>query len=284
MMFFLLPVWQTGAEAQTVVRYPVVNGSDPRLDFPNAMLMLALEKSVEKYGPYRAAPVMTDASIARRLQQMLKGQDFDVVAVSFTADRDRDLLRVPIPIDRGLLGYRVLLVREAAMSRFAGIRSVEDLRQVLIGQGDDWPDAAILRDAGMKVVTTQDYYSLFRLLSIGRIEAIGRSVIEAVPEMSAMHLADQGIAIEERLLLVYPLARYFYVRRSETALAERLREGLLAAVADGSFSVLFQTHPAVQSALADLNLSGRRIIELANPETGSVDSLDPYGLWFRPGE
>jgi hypothetical protein len=59
-------------------------------------------------------------------------------------------------IDKGLLGYRMFLVRDADLPRFA-VRTLDDLRKLRVGQGKDWIDVPILRKAGFPVVEGTSY-------------------------------------------------------------------------------------------------------------------------------
>jgi hypothetical protein len=86
-------------------------------------------------------------------------------------------LPIRIPLDKGLLGWRVALVNAATPDRLAGITNVRQLAGLLAGQVADWPDTAILRHAGLKVLTSQDYGNLFPMLQRNRFDYFPRSVI-----------------------------------------------------------------------------------------------------------
>jgi hypothetical protein len=77
---------------------------------------------------------------------------------------------VRLPIDKGLLGYRMFLVREADLPRFATVRTLDDLRKLRVGQGKDWIDVPILRKAGFPVVEGTSYPGLFAMLAAGRFD------------------------------------------------------------------------------------------------------------------
>ena len=79
--------------------------------------------------------------------------------------RERELLPLRFPLDRGLMGWRLLLVRRSEQQRFAGIRSLDGLASMTAGQMHDWPDTQILRANGLKVGTGSSYSSLFAMLA-----------------------------------------------------------------------------------------------------------------------
>ncbi|RBH45945.1 hypothetical protein C3F00_037375, partial [Pseudomonas sp. MWU13-2860] len=98
-------------------------------------------------------------------------------------DYERRYLPVRIPIDRGLLGYRVLLIRAARQPEFAKVTTLAELRRFSIIQGEGWGDIAVLRRAGLKVETDSSYDGLFRMLDRGLGDAFSRGVTEVEREI-----------------------------------------------------------------------------------------------------
>ena len=119
------------------------------------------------------------------------------------------------------------------------------------------------------------YSGLFGMLNANRIDWVPRSVNEIWAE-AARH---PELAIEPHIALHYPTADYFFVNRNNPALAENVRQGLEAALADGSFERLFYLHygPLIQRARLDQRL----IIELPNPLLSPETLLSRKELWFE---
>ena len=95
-------------------------------------------------------------------------------------------LPVRVPTRRGLLGFRLLLIRRQRQSEFRNIRSLDELRRFSIGQGFAWSDAEILRSQGLRV-ETGSYEGLFRMLAAGRFDCYPRGINEVftcVPDAS----------------------------------------------------------------------------------------------------
>ena len=94
-------------------------------------------------------------------------------------------------------------------------------------------------------------------------------------------MAREGLqlAIDPYLVLHYPSAFYYFTARQRPELAETIRRGLEAALADGSAERLFQQH--FGEALASLQLDRRRVIELDNPLLPPLP-LEREELWYRP--
>ena len=220
------------------VRYPRHEASvDARNDYFLQVLDLALEKAGE---PYRLQPAPVAMTQARAMRQLRHGRTVDVMWTMTTADREAALRPIRIPLQNGLIGTRLLLIRRADRERFRSIRSADALRRLTAGQGHDWPDTRILSHNGFDVLESSSYAGLFGMLKEHRIDYFPRSMLEIWSE--ADQYAADGFVIEDGLALTYPAAVYFFVHPSNTRLAERIERGLRRAQADGSFEALFERH------------------------------------------
>ena len=246
------------ALAQVPVRYPSPEtDNDHRDDYTVELLHLALAKAG---GQFVAVPSTERWSQARTLVHLAEGVDVDVGWSMTSLARERDLLPVRVQIFKGLIGWRVALVRRDRPDVLKSARRLQDLGSLVAGQGHDWPDTEILRANGLNVVESTSYDSLFRMLVGGRFDYFPRSLVEISIEQQAN---KDTLAIDPYVLLHYPAAAYFFVRKGNTELADAIHRGLGIATADGSFDALFNRHFGEQ--LARLNVEHRRVIELTNP-------------------
>jgi hypothetical protein len=255
----MLPAMPRATSAPLQVRYPAEESNrDLRRAYPLAVLKLALDRSGQAY---TLTPARPRASQQRVLQLVEQRQGLDVAWSVTTQARERRLRAVRFPIDRGLVGWRVLLVRRADAAAFARVDSVAGLRPLLAAQGHDWPDLAILRGNGLRVAAGTSYDGLFAMLARGHIDYLPRSVAEAGDELAAR--PELALQIEPHLLLHYPSALYFFVHPDNSTLAGALATGLQRAERDGSLARLFdRTYGA---HLAALHLPERRVLRLDNP-------------------
>lgn len=228
-----------------------------------ALLDLALRKTPE-YGPYFIARSQ-EMNQGRALRELSNdnGRAVQVANVATTPEREDNLLAVTIPIDGGLLGYRVCVTTPEQLSRFEGITRLADVRakNIRFGQGRHWPDTQILEANGLKVVTHTQYESLFGMLKGGRFECFARGVSEVVYDLDLRQ--DGGLVIEPDLLFTYTMPSYFFVGRNDMALAMRIQLGLERAIVDGSF-LKYLAHYFTRP-LQELQLSTRRVFQLGNP-------------------
>lgn len=266
------------ASGATVVHYPRPEShSDERASYPIMLLRLSLEKSG---AAFRLEPSAARMQQGRSLRFLEQGRQVDVVWTVSSARRERQFLPVRIPIDRGLIGMRLLLVHQSQLARFSAIHDRAGLAALRAGQGHDWPDTEVLRANGMKVATSTVYEGLFTMLERGHIDYFPRSVGEVWPELAAR--PGRGLAAAPGLVLYYPQALYFFVRRGNDALAGAIERGLRAAIADGSMERLFRQFYG--PALARAGLDRRTALVLDNPVLPASAPTGQPALWLpAPG-
>ncbi len=242
-----------------------------------------LQLIVSKCGkPYQLRPTpmgrMTDS---RAAEALAAGEPVDVAWLAVSAKLDQTLTPVSVPIDRGLLGYRLFLIDQARQDEFSHVRNLADLRRLKALQGAGWQDTTILRQAGLPV-RTGDYDHLFRMTLARRGDYFPRSAFEAYSEQADHVGQAPGITVERSLVLHYPLTSMFYVRRANHTLHDDLYRGFMRAYADGSYMRLFHSDPGIRAAIYKAKLSSRRVIEIDNPflspQTRGLDAR----FWYHP--
>lgn len=264
----------------TLVRYP--EAGEPRQQRNNYfvdLLRLVLTKTEPEFGPFELQPVGLSVPQGRLMRMLSTGEPVDVLWSMTSRNRETHLRPVRIPLGRGMIGYRLLVIRAEDRSAFAQITSVDQLSEKVAGQGPSWPDTEILRHNGL-TVTTSGYESLFTMLRHGRIDYIPRALNEPWGEVAARPELD--LIVEPTLMLHYPAANYFFVQRGNKVLAERLRRGLELALADGSLEKLFFRHPDHKVMFSKTQYQKRRVFRLENPLLPESVPLKRDALWWRP--
>lgn len=245
------------------------------------LLKDALEHTKDM-GPYVLKP--SDASFAgsRLIDEVADDAGhLDIMTRGSNIEEERRLLPIRIPLDKGLLGYRIMLVRKQDLARFAAIQSLDDLKRVRTGQGALWPDTKILEGAGFKVIKGTFSPGLTRMLNEERFDMFPRAPWEAETDLKRYAAEMPDLVIEPSFVLVYPYPRYFMVSRKGKGpeLAARIETGLRRMIADGSFDRHFDGYfgPFIEKTA----LRQRRVFQVDNkllpPET-------PFGdkkLWFN---
>lgn len=261
------------AAAVEIVRFPLPESADDkRFDYPRQLLELALSKTKTEYRVTRPANSMTQT---RQLIELEAGRTIDVAPLPASADREARLLPIRIPLNKGLLGWRVGLVRKGDTQRVSGIKTLNDLKTVRMAQGQDWPDTQILAGNGLEVIKGSNYQGLFKMLESQRFDYFPRSVMEIWDEQKSH--ADT-LEIEPHLALHYFYDSYFFVNKHNTKLAADIAEGLEKAIADGSFDKLFEEHWGERVRKARLH--ERTVIELRNPLLTPETPSHRRELWY----
>ena len=271
LVFVLLLIAQ-GAAAE-VVRFPRPESEgDRRFDYALQLLKLALSK----VGPdYRIELAELPMNQDRQVAELEAGHLIDVAPLPSSAEREARLLAVRIPINKGVLGLRLGLVRKGDTARLAGVKTLEDLKQVSLAQGQGWPDTEILRANGLLVITATSYEGLFKMLVAERFDYFPRSALEIWDEQAS----NAGtLEIEPHIALHYYYDAYYMLNRDNTRLAEVIRQGLEKAIADGSADRLFDQYYGER--LRQAHLDKRVIIELKNPLLTPGTPLDRPELWY----
>jgi ABC-type amino acid transport substrate-binding protein len=263
------------AEPLLRVIYPRAESAlDARVSYPLAVLRMALQHSGREFALQASAIPMQQA---RSLRLVADGR-LDVVWSVTTVEREAALRPIRIPIDFGLFGWRVLLIRRGDVARFAAIDSLAGLAGLVAGQGHDWPDLSLLRHNGLQVTPVTTYEGLFAMLARGRIDYFPRALTEVREEL-ARHAAEP-IELESTLLLHYPSALYFFVGRDNGELASAIESGLEGCITDGSLKSRFEQEYAAD--IAATAPAGRRVLALDNPDLPPATPLARAPLWIDP--
>ncbi|APW43591.1 hypothetical protein RS694_14315 [Rhodoferax saidenbachensis] len=247
--------------------------TDSRLDYPVRLLELALKKAGADYNIQSDARSMSqDASLKR----LAEGGSVNVVWTMTSKQREQELLPIRIPLDKGLFGYRIAFVRQQDRNALAKVKTLADMRRFAAGQGHDWPDTQILQGNGLNVVTAPAFDGLFNMLRAGRFDYFPRSVLEIWDEEE--QAGAQQLVVDDKIVLHYPAAIYYFVNKKDRALASALERGLNKAIADGSFDTLF--YERYGEPIKRANLRQRSAIALKNPLLPPETPLSRKALWL----
>lgn len=262
------------AELLTVTHIRPEGDIDARNQHFINILDLVLQKTA---GEYKLVACKTKMHQGRALEQLKRGIGIDIVWTMTTKSREKDLLPIRIPLFKGLIGTRLLLINKKDENRFKQIKTSEQLKELSAGQGHDWPDTEILKYNGCKVVESASYDALFKMLQKNRIDYFPRSIEEIWAE--AEQYAGKGLVVEKTIVISYPAAVYFFVNKNNHVLANRLEEGLKRAIADGSFDKLF--FERFNEIIERANLSDRIQLNLENPFLTPETPLERKEFWYQ---
>jgi hypothetical protein len=248
------------------------------------VLRTALDRTRDVYGAYELAPSPAMHEKFRPLALEHGDEGINISVFPSKPGYSDKLIPVRIPIDRGLMGFRILTIRSADQPRFDAIRSADDLKAFRFGLLGSWDDVGILQHDGLAVETGTSMEGLLHMLDSKRFDAFNNSAPPTVELHDRTAAAFPDLAIEANLMLHYPVPVYFWFRDTQDGrrMADRVRIGLESMVQDGTLKTLF--HKWYGATLTRLEIDRRRVVELPNPQLDPADPLDRPALWYMPGE
>lgn len=280
LIIFSLVCHYSQANEQAVITYVRPEGiKDQRSEYFVKLLEMALDKTATQLNDTRLESTINKMKQGRAIHELTKGKSIDIVWTVTSIEREKQLLPIRIPLLKGLLGYRVLIIRKEDRDKFSAVSSKEDLQAYIAGQGHDWPDTSILRANQIDVVTSPDYDGLFTMLQAGRFDVFPRGITEAWQELELQN--KPALIIEEHILLYYPSPIYFFVNRDNQLLADRIERGLKMAIEEGAFEQLFNSYHVHQKMFEIARLNQRKVIRLDNHLLPQHTPLKNEQLWYR---
>ncbi len=259
----------------TVLRLPNVHpGRDAVYAYARQLLSEALLATEDTYGSFELIVSQEESAQERQLRS-LEHNMLDVTWSVTSTERETYFLPIRIPIMAGLFGKRVLFVRDGD-ERFSAVESLQDLKSFRAVMGYDWPDTKVIKANEIAVLETT-YRASFRIVSEGFADMFPRSVMEIQEEFEDKALS-RGLIIEDSVLISYDNPIFYFVASDNTALAERIAQGLLLLIENGRFHTLLSQQPGYQQSMK--LMKNRKLIEFTNPHVSeqSREALRKFQL------
>jgi len=250
---------------------------DRRSEYFVQLLKMALEKTETELNKVKLESTIKMQQ-GRAVQQLLMGKNIDIIWTVTSISREEKLLPIRIPLLKGLLGHRVLIIRKEDKNKFSSVTNLNDLKQFTAGQGHDWPDTEILRANQLDVTTASNYEGLFAMLEARRFDYFPRGVNEAWQELEVQKKSN--LIVDDHILLYYPSPIYFFVNNNNHMLASRIEKGLILSIEDGSFDLLFDSYHEYEKVFATKLHRQRKVLQLHNPLLPPLTPLKSKKLWY----
>lgn len=269
------------AEEKLIVRIPVTQGTiDTRPGYFIDFIKIALENTIKEYGDYQIQYSSTDMVQERALNKIKYNTGIDLYWVMTSVEREENFLPIRIPLIKGLLGHRLCIIRREDESKFNDIKTLDQLKKLVLVQGTDWPDSIILEENGFNVYRMSVYESMFKMVQSGRVDFFPRGVNEPFEEVRVRPELD--LIVEKNLLIQYVAPMYFFVNKENELLAERIEKGLIIAIEDGTFDKHFYGHSTTKAIFEQADIENRTIFKIDNPILPPLTPIDDKQLWYTP--
>ncbi len=264
-ILFIILIGTNILNAQNILIYPKITQDDKKTnEYTTKLLELVLEHSGFDYTLKENSTKMLQN---RFLEELKQDKVIDIAWSMTSKKREEDLQAIYIPLYKGLIGYRLLLINKKDKLKFQNIKSIKELQTLIAGQGHDWPDTQILKSNGIKVITGSNYQGLFKMLTRNRFDYFPRSILEIWEEYEIHKNSD--IIIEPSILIQYKTASYFFVHKEN---------GFKKIIKNGLFDKLFYEY--YRDFIDNGNIKNRKVFRLTNPQLSKKTPIDEKELWI----
>jgi hypothetical protein len=243
-------------------------------EYPLQLLSMALDQTGVNY---QLNPSDSFMSKSKALDRLKDNREINIIWGMTNNQREKDLLPIRIPIFKGLIGWRLLLIRQDMAERFTYIGQLDHLIKLIPLQGRDWPDTKILQSNGFDVITERTQSALMNMLGNAQGDFFPRSIIEVWEEL-ANNKVEEQIQIQPSLGIYYPAAIYFFVNKKSVPLANLIERGLEKAIENGKFEALFIKN--YKAYIDNAQIEDRTFYPLENAFLPVKTPLSRKELWF----
>jgi hypothetical protein len=236
---------------------------------------LALDKAESKYGQY-TIKTLPAPNIEQAFNLLNTPDGLDLIVSGVEKNRESQAYPIYIPLDRGLLGFRLCLINKRSVDMFDAVSTAEEFteRNLQIFVKQQWPDRGIYEDNGFPVWGFNELTGLTNTLLSDKSACFSRSLIEIGFEAAKY----QDFKIEDNIAFIYPLADIIYVNKANTRLQAALEYGLNKAIEDQSYYQLFNKH--YESVLQEHSFYLRKMFLMKNDEVSprALEAINKYGI------
>ncbi|MGB3724535.1 MAG: hypothetical protein WA981_02125 [Glaciecola sp.] len=233
------------------------------------------EKTETEFGEYTLVSSQ-DMEQGRAFAELVKG-NIDIFIGAPTKERERLARAIYVPLDRGMLGFRICLIH-TENQRLMDVDTPQHIinKNLSVGLGSHWPDKSVYTNNGFDTVTSPIHDALYGMLHNKRFDCLTRSVNEIKDDLN--NHPTLNIKVEPSLMFIYPLGDFIFVNANNHDLFARLHKGVHAALKDNSFYDAFDQHYSNDMRINRVN--ERKLIFLQNNNISEKarNALNTYGI------
>ena len=255
-------------------------GVAQRLEFSDLVLEAALRRTVKKYGAYRIESVTANLARERMLRELVSGELYNTSVMASQPVWEQQLLPIWIPVDMGLSNFRIALIHRDAQEKLAAVRSLDELKALRVGAGVGWSSRQVLDYNQFNVALGENFEPLLKMLMAGRIDYFPRGVNEVFVEFDDRSRSNPALAIEDSIVIEFPLPTYIFVSPQAPRLHQRLTDGMEAMVRDGTLRRMVAEYHA--DMIQRAGFCGRRVFHIGKPLLSDKTPLRRREVWFDP--
>lgn len=227
---------------------------------------------------YDISLLKSEMNQKRKVEEALAGS-IDIFWSMTSQQLEEVVIPVRIPIFKGLLGNRLLIIRSEDQQQFSNVKDKQDFIRFSAGQNRYWPDARIIEENGLPLITSYKYKNLYPMLEGGRFDYLALGAQEIWGELGKN--PDPSLKVDTAILLQYRSPAYFFISPEKPGLAKDLSQGLESMLADGSFDEMFNDQLNIDELYRKAQFTKRKIIRLQTPQLSSLTPIGRDELWLE---
>lgn len=251
---------------------------DKRIHFKNEILKTALNLTKEEFGDYRIEVHNYYMNAKRGFMELNAGKTINVYFALTQSKWEEQAIAIRIPVRRGLVSYRLLIINKKDAKEFSTISTLDELKEKRAGVNNGWTTYPIMENQHFNIVDVDDYDGMFNMLSVNRFDYLVRGVNEVFEEIDQRKVYSSNLMIEPNLAIYIPAITYVFVSKREPRIARRLQRGLELMSINGDLERIFDTFYA--DSLRKAELDKRKILYIENPSLPTTAPLHIDHLWF----
>lgn len=252
---------------------------DLRSQYNFDILHTAMQLTEPEFGEYEIKIVIRGIPSIRLRQMISEGDVINMAMVVTTPEWEKAAVPIRIPLRRGILNYRLLLINKNSLEDFSEIKTIKQLKQKTVGLRRHWSTWQTMTNLDYTVVNAFSYEAIFAMLDKGRFDYIPRGVHEIYDEISMRKNDLKNLMVEPNLALYIPAPFYVFISPNETRLIKRFQLGLNRMVEQGILKEMLNKHYAKFLKRADLK--NRLILNVGNPDLPPETPLQRKDLWMN---
>ncbi len=279
-LLFTAPAVYSGSHTDTIKLTESTAKNTLKNRYLLDILNAAMKETAGAYGSYRIEQTAPARRISRAIYALKNNKDINTHLGILHADLLDDLHVVPIPIYRGLMNYRLLLIHKSNSEEFGSISTVDDLKLYKTGMFGHSSTIKQLRKLSFPTIATHNTRTMFSMLEHRRFHYILRGIHEAYDELEGNQYDVPNVIIAPKLGVHLSQPVVLYMSPGETRLAKRLEEGLIKITHTGEFETIFNRH--FLNYIKKSKFHTRKIIKIDSDLAGRVNFNKTPGLWYSP--
>jgi len=254
----------SSASETSVIDFWNGNRSETRKIYEREVLEEVLVATKSDFGPWEIRESLTEyPGLEESTVFEEKGHHLFVTVAGNQKFKNRDVIMIPRPLAKNLLGYRIPIVRAEHSKKFDTIKTPEDLHKLRLGVPSDWSDATIFRHNGYQVIENGDFDNIFERQALGHFDYTTFGANEIIEIFRNRASKQKELIINEKIMLFYPFPLVFYVNPNMPNIAKRVDVGLNKLSESGILDRIFNKYYA--EIVNELKMDQRHLFILENP-------------------